>query len=72
MSNPNGVLSQKLCQYLNEGRTFGDILTPEGPTLKQNLSITDNAVTRVFEVSEIQARNQGDERRRTTRTTSLH
>jgi len=26
---------------------------------KQNLSITDNVVTRVFKVSEIQARNQG-------------
>jgi len=22
MSNPNGLLSQKLCHYLNQGRTF--------------------------------------------------
>jgi len=26
MSNPNGLLSQKLCHYLNQGRTLNDIL----------------------------------------------
>jgi len=26
MSNPNGLLSQKLCHYLDQGRTFNDIL----------------------------------------------
>jgi len=26
MSNPNGLLSQKLCHYLNQGRTLSDIL----------------------------------------------
>jgi len=26
MSNTNGLLSQKLCHYLNQGRTFYDIL----------------------------------------------
>jgi len=26
MSNPNGLLSQKLCHYLNQSRTFYDIL----------------------------------------------
>jgi len=26
MSNPNGLLSQNLCHYLNQGRTFYDIL----------------------------------------------
>jgi len=25
MSNPNGLLSQKLCQYLDQGRTLNDI-----------------------------------------------
>jgi len=27
MSNPNGLLSQKLCHCLNQGRTLNDILT---------------------------------------------
>jgi len=31
MSNPNGLLSQKLCHYLNQGRTLNNI--NEGPTL---------------------------------------
>jgi len=26
MSNPNGSLSQKLCHYLDQGRTLSDIL----------------------------------------------
>jgi len=26
MSNPNGLLGQKSCHYLNQGRTFYDIL----------------------------------------------
>ena len=26
LSNPNGLLSQKLCHYLNQGRTLNDIL----------------------------------------------
>jgi len=26
MSNPNGFLGQKSCHYLNQGRTFADIL----------------------------------------------
>jgi len=26
MSNPNGLLGQNLCHYLNEGRTLNDIL----------------------------------------------
>ena len=26
MSNPNGFLSQKLCHYLDQGRTLKDIL----------------------------------------------
>jgi len=26
MSNPNGLLSQKLCHYLNQGSTLNDIL----------------------------------------------
>jgi len=26
MSNPNGLLSQKVCHYLNQGRTLNDIL----------------------------------------------
>jgi len=26
MSKPNGLLSQKLCHYLNQGRTLNDIL----------------------------------------------
>jgi len=26
MSNPNGLLSQKLCHYLNQGRTLYDML----------------------------------------------
>jgi len=26
MSNPNGLLSQKLYRYLNQGRTLNDIL----------------------------------------------
>jgi len=26
MSNPNALLSQKLCQYLNRGRTLNSIL----------------------------------------------
>jgi len=26
MTNPNGLLGQKLCHYLNQGRTFKDIL----------------------------------------------
>jgi len=26
MSNPNGLLSQKLCRYLDQGRTLNDIL----------------------------------------------
>jgi len=26
MSNPNGLLGQKSCRYLNQGRTFDDIL----------------------------------------------
>jgi len=26
MSNPNGSLSQKLCHYLDQGRTLNDIL----------------------------------------------
>jgi len=26
MFNPNGLLSQKLCHYLNQGRTLNDIL----------------------------------------------
>jgi len=30
MSNQNGLLSQKLCHYLNQGRTLNDILTLEG------------------------------------------
>jgi len=25
MSDPNGLLSQKLCHYLNQGRTLDDI-----------------------------------------------
>jgi len=32
MSNPNGLLTQKLCHYLNQGRTSNDILN-EGHTL---------------------------------------
>ena len=27
MSNPNGLLSQKSCRYLNQGRTFYNRLT---------------------------------------------
>jgi len=26
MSNPNGLLSQKVCHYLDQGRTLNDIL----------------------------------------------
>jgi len=26
MSNPNGLLSQKVCQHLDQGRTLNDIL----------------------------------------------
>jgi len=26
MSNPNGLLSQKFCHYLDQGRTLNDIL----------------------------------------------
>jgi len=26
MSNPNGLLGQNSCRYLNQGRTFDDIL----------------------------------------------
>jgi len=26
MSDPNGLLSQKLCHYLDQGRTLNDIL----------------------------------------------
>jgi len=26
MSNPNGLLSQKLCHYLDQGRTLNDML----------------------------------------------
>jgi len=26
MSNPNGLLGQKVCHYLNKGRTLNDIL----------------------------------------------
>jgi len=26
MSNPNGLLSQELCHYLNQGRTLNDVL----------------------------------------------
>jgi len=26
MSNPNGLLSQKLCHYLNQGRTLNNML----------------------------------------------
>jgi len=26
MSNPNGLQSQKLCHYLDQGRTLNDIL----------------------------------------------
>jgi len=26
MYNPNDLLSQKLCQYLNQGRTLNDLL----------------------------------------------
>jgi len=26
MSNPNGLLSQKFCHYLNKGNTLNDIL----------------------------------------------
>jgi len=32
MFNPNGLLSQKLCHYLNQGRTLNNILN-EGRTL---------------------------------------
>jgi len=32
MSIPNGLLSQKLCHYLNQGRTLNNI--NEGRTLK--------------------------------------
>jgi len=27
MSNPNGLLSQKVCQYFDQGRTLNDILS---------------------------------------------
>jgi len=26
MSNPNGLLSQEVCHYLNQGRTFNNVL----------------------------------------------
>jgi len=32
MSNPNGLVSQKLCHYLNQGRTLNGIL-PKGRTV---------------------------------------
>jgi len=33
MSNPNGLLSQKLCHYLDQGRTLNDILLRAARTL---------------------------------------
>jgi len=35
MSNPNGLLSQKLCHYPNQGRILNDI--NRGPHIKGSL-----------------------------------
>jgi len=33
MSNPNGLPSQKLCHYLDQGRTLNDILLRASPSM---------------------------------------
>jgi len=40
MSSPNGLLSQKLCHYRNQGRTLNDILTPKGRTVNGFFSLS--------------------------------
>jgi len=35
MSNPNGLLGQKSCRYLNQGRTLNDLRRSEQPSLAE-------------------------------------
>jgi len=53
MSNPNGLLSQKLCRYLNQGRTMIDILMRAAHWIAyfdlSKLNLTKANVLKVFE-----------------------
>jgi len=52
MSNPNGLLSQKVCHYLDQGRTFNDILLRAAHWMAYfnlcKLNLTQTNILKVF------------------------